>query len=207
MFCPQFWGRKWLLQFYGRLECFGSLCRKISMPIKFLAFFGGRGGSCFGFVGGGVPILLYGRVDFSEKKQPEVFKTEVLSWTSMRDVHATMPGIPGFGGPEGSFWPNAYRDIWPKAILFRLMFCSWTFRATWPPEESYLECFRDPWPRYMRKSMSYIINTLFLQIGFLWVHFFLGMDRIYSREMPFKASWMALWASRMGCWGPLRLGA
>ena len=36
MFCPQFWGRKWLRQFYGRLKKLRSFCRKTSMPIKFL---------------------------------------------------------------------------------------------------------------------------------------------------------------------------
>ena len=32
IFCPQFWGRKWLRQFYGRLEKMRSLCRKKPCP-------------------------------------------------------------------------------------------------------------------------------------------------------------------------------
>ena len=53
--CPQFWGRKWLRQFYGRLEFLRSLCRKTSMSIKFLFFWGW--GGILG-LGGGVPILF-----------------------------------------------------------------------------------------------------------------------------------------------------
>ena len=52
--CPQFWGRKWLRQFYGRLEKLRSFCRKTSMPIKFL----GLGGGILDFGGEGVPILF-----------------------------------------------------------------------------------------------------------------------------------------------------
>ena len=54
-FCPQFWGWKWLRQFYGRLEKLRSFCRKTSMRIKFLAL----GGVILGFFGGRVPILLF----------------------------------------------------------------------------------------------------------------------------------------------------
>ena len=48
------------------------------------------------------------------KNQPEVFQTEVFSWTSARDVRAKMLVFPGFGGPERSFWPDVRRDIRPK---------------------------------------------------------------------------------------------
>ena len=51
MFCPQFWGRKWLHQFYGHLEKMPSFCRKTSMSIKFLVF--GGGGNFGFFLGGG----------------------------------------------------------------------------------------------------------------------------------------------------------
>ena len=36
IFRPQFWGRKWVRQFYGHLEFLLSFCRKTSMSIKFL---------------------------------------------------------------------------------------------------------------------------------------------------------------------------
>ena len=49
-FCLQFWGRKWVRQFYGHLEkC--VLSAGETMSVKF-PFFGG------GFAGGGVPILF-----------------------------------------------------------------------------------------------------------------------------------------------------
>ena len=51
-FCPHFWGRRWVRQFYGRLEFLLSFRRKTSIRIKF------RGGGHFGFWGGGVPILF-----------------------------------------------------------------------------------------------------------------------------------------------------
>ena len=60
MFCPQFWGRKWLRQFYGRLEFLRSFCRK--NPAHKIPRFGEGGG--FWVLGGGVPILFYGREDF-----------------------------------------------------------------------------------------------------------------------------------------------
>ena len=50
--CPQFCGRKWLRQFYGRLECLCSFCRRTSMSIKFLV---SRGGSAdFILMGAGI---------------------------------------------------------------------------------------------------------------------------------------------------------
>ena len=55
--CPQFWGRKWLRQFYGRLEkCVLSAGKPMS--IQFLVL---GGGGYFWFWGGGVPILLWAR--------------------------------------------------------------------------------------------------------------------------------------------------
>ena len=50
-FRPQFWGWKWLRQFYGRLAFFGSFCWITPMPIKFLFL----GGGCVGvsWKGGG----------------------------------------------------------------------------------------------------------------------------------------------------------
>ena len=48
-FCPKFWGRKWVRQFYGRLEFLLSFCRKTSMSIKFLVLWGG---GYLGFCGG-----------------------------------------------------------------------------------------------------------------------------------------------------------
>ena len=61
--CPQFWGRKWLRQFYGRLEFLFSLCRKTSMSIKFLVL----GGGGFGVGGGKCRFYFYGCGDFSDK--------------------------------------------------------------------------------------------------------------------------------------------
>ena len=54
--CPQFWGRKWLHQFYGRLEKMRLFCRKNHVR-EIPRFFWG-GGGYFGFFGGGVSILF-----------------------------------------------------------------------------------------------------------------------------------------------------
>ena len=55
IFCPQFWGRTWLREFYGRLEkCVLSAGKPMS--IKFVVL--GGGGFFLGFGGGGVPILF-----------------------------------------------------------------------------------------------------------------------------------------------------
>ena len=59
IFCPQFWGRKWLRQFYGRLEkCVLSAGKPMS--IKFLLLGGGV------FWVSGCQFYFYGRKDFSE---------------------------------------------------------------------------------------------------------------------------------------------
>ena len=55
--CPQFWGRKWLHQFYGHLEkCVLSAGK--TLPIKFLVL----GGGYFGFFlgGGGADLIFMG---------------------------------------------------------------------------------------------------------------------------------------------------
>ena len=40
---------------------------------------------------------------------------EVFSWMSARDVRSKMlVFVPGFGGPDRSFWPDVRRDIRPK---------------------------------------------------------------------------------------------
>ena len=61
IWCPQFWGRKWLRQFYGHLENAFFLQEK-PMSIKFLilggggyfGFWGGGGGADFIFMGAGI---------------------------------------------------------------------------------------------------------------------------------------------------------
>ena len=50
-FCPQFWGRKWLHQFYGRLEKCVLSEGKNPMSIKFRVL--GRGGAFWFWEGGG----------------------------------------------------------------------------------------------------------------------------------------------------------
>ena len=52
--CPQFWGRKWLREFYGRLEK-RVLSAGKPMSIKFLVL---GGGGILGLGGGEVPILF-----------------------------------------------------------------------------------------------------------------------------------------------------
>ena len=71
-FCPQFWGRKWVRQFYGRLEFLLSFCRKTSTSIKSLVL---GGGGIVGFFGGGGEGRLYffGRGDFSDSERQGVF--------------------------------------------------------------------------------------------------------------------------------------
>ena len=63
MFCPQFWGRKWLCQFYGRLEkCVHSAGKNHAHKIPRF-----RGGGVFWvFWGGGgkCRFYFYGREDF-----------------------------------------------------------------------------------------------------------------------------------------------
>ena len=56
---PQFWGRKWLRQFYGRLVFFGSFCWRNPMPIKFLVL-GGQGFWGAGGVGGSGNYIFMG---------------------------------------------------------------------------------------------------------------------------------------------------
>ena len=52
--CPQFWGRKWLRQFYGHLEKMPSFCRKTRVR-KIPRFRGGY----FGFGGGGSADFIF----------------------------------------------------------------------------------------------------------------------------------------------------
>ena len=59
--CLQFWGRKWLRQFYGRLENMRSFCRKTYVH-KIPRFRGGY----FGLGGGECRFYFYGRGDFSQ---------------------------------------------------------------------------------------------------------------------------------------------
>ena len=63
-FCPQFWGRKWLRQFYGHVEKLRSFCRKTHVH-KFLVL-GGGGILGFFWGGGKCRFYFYGREDFSE---------------------------------------------------------------------------------------------------------------------------------------------
>ena len=70
-----FWGQKWLCQFYGRLEKLRSFCRKKpSMPIKFLVL-GGAFWVFWGGGGGGEPTLfLWARgffLSFHTKKKAQ----------------------------------------------------------------------------------------------------------------------------------------
>ena len=58
-----FWGRKWLHQFCGRLAFFGPFCWTTPMPIKFIVW-GGVGGSLKGGVE--VPILFLWVWGFSD---------------------------------------------------------------------------------------------------------------------------------------------
>ena len=69
-FRPQFWGQKWLSQFYGRLAICGSFCWKTPMPIKFLLL-----GGVLGFLGGGVevPILFLWARGFFRKREKSAF--------------------------------------------------------------------------------------------------------------------------------------
>ena len=62
--CPQFWGRKWLRQSYGRLEFLRSFCRKTLHVHKIPRFrgggvfwVGGAGSADFIFVGAGIFLI------------------------------------------------------------------------------------------------------------------------------------------------------
>ena len=64
IFCPHFWGRKWLRQFYGRLEkCVLSAGK--TMPIKFLVLGGGGYFGFFGVGGGSADFIFMGARIFS----------------------------------------------------------------------------------------------------------------------------------------------
>ena len=64
-FCPQFWGRKWLRQFYGHLEiCVLSAGNRHVHKIQ--RFRGGGGYFGFFFGEGECRFYFYGREDFSE---------------------------------------------------------------------------------------------------------------------------------------------
>ena len=65
--CPQFWGRKWLRQFYGRLQKCALSAGKAHVH-KIPPF---RGGGILGFGGGGgeCRFYFYGREGFSDYNQ------------------------------------------------------------------------------------------------------------------------------------------
>ena len=93
IFRPQFWGRKWLRQFYGRLAFFGSFCRNTPMPIKFL-FLGG-GGGVLGFL---CQFYFYGRGDFLNRGKNRIVSyllyakiKGVIFSTSIDEVRLPVP--------------------------------------------------------------------------------------------------------------------
>ena len=63
--CPQFWGRKWLRQFYGYVEKLRSFCKKTHVH-KIPRFRGGGGILGFGGGGGKCRFYFYGRKDFAD---------------------------------------------------------------------------------------------------------------------------------------------
>ena len=80
-FRPQFWGRKWLRQFYGRLAFFGSFCWKTPVPIKILLL----GGGGFGFLRRGewkCQFHFYGREDFSDPLEWRLRCSRSSFWVS-----------------------------------------------------------------------------------------------------------------------------
>ena len=97
MFCPQFWGRKWLSQFHGRLAKLRSFCRKTSMPIKFLVL----GGGDFVFLGGGGMCRFYcGRDDFCDRN------TSTQGLASQGKPEAISTAIPWAAGPAWASCPE-----------------------------------------------------------------------------------------------------
>ena len=58
MFCPQFWGRKWLRQFHGRLE--NALFLQKKAHVHKIPHFGGGGGVFVFFLGGGGDSIFMG---------------------------------------------------------------------------------------------------------------------------------------------------
>ena len=70
-FCPQFWGRKWLRQFYGRLEKNALFLQEKPMSIKFLLL-GGGGSADFIFMGARICLIA----------SPVFFKACLGSWMS-----------------------------------------------------------------------------------------------------------------------------
>ena len=73
MFCPEFWGWKWLRQVYGRLEKLRSFCRNTDMPKKssfwgggvILGFWGGWGSADFIFMGARILLMCANTQEFS----------------------------------------------------------------------------------------------------------------------------------------------
>ena len=79
---------------------------------------------CFEMVTDPIKIIKVGvgfGTDNCNYREPEVFQTEVFSWTSARDVGAKMLIFPGFGGPDRSFWPDVRRDILPLWAEFSFL--------------------------------------------------------------------------------------
>ena len=70
--CQQFWGRKWVRQFYGRLEFLLSFGRKTSMSLKFLAL---GGVFCF-FWGGRADIIFVGAEIFLNNSLAQVLGSQ-----------------------------------------------------------------------------------------------------------------------------------
>ena len=95
----QFWGRKWLRQFYGRLEEMPSFLRKTSMPIKLLRFRRGSWGGGYLFIfflgGGKCRFYFYGREDFrGQKNQRKLFCTKFSTTLRVMDVRTENRGRP-----------------------------------------------------------------------------------------------------------------
>ena len=56
------------------------------------------------------------------KNQPKNFQTEFFPGTSARHVRAKMLVLPGFGGPDQSFWQDVRRDVRPRTSSKTLVF-------------------------------------------------------------------------------------
>ena len=130
MFCPQVWGRKWLRQFYGRLEKMCSFCRKKTHAHKIPRCWGGGGilGFFFGGGGGGsADFILWARGFFSGTKiQP---KEEVFGRTSLRTSRQKLRSGPPNPGKTSISERAFHADVREKnfglknfGLIFRSLF-------------------------------------------------------------------------------------
>ena len=114
--CPQFWGQKWVRQFYGHLEKMRSFCRKNHVR-KIPLFWGGvlGGGGSADFIFMGARIFLKGRRSAFcfPKASPRFLARSAKSKKPSTRVSKRVPGVHGKRGLERG-WQKRLAKGWRK---------------------------------------------------------------------------------------------